>query len=120
MGWSLNLRRNALGDQIGIAERFSVANAHHPITLGHKPGVTLGVAQLRLGIIVPAAVDLDDKPRSVMNEVNDIAPNRRLPADMEIERAESPPKGPLTGGHLIPETAGAFDDAGCMSRPRRF
>nr|WP_233282151.1 hypothetical protein [Caulobacter vibrioides] len=58
----LNFRQDALGHEIRIAERLTVADTHDAIPLGRKPGVARGVVQLSFRMIMPAAVDFDDEP----------------------------------------------------------
>ena len=102
MGVSLNLRRDALGHEIRIAECFPVANAHDPVALFGEPHVPLRVMQLSFWVIVPPAIDFDDKAGAMVNEVGDIATDWRLPADVEIQRAKGFPKGPFAGRHILP------------------
>lgn len=63
-------------------------------------------------MIVPAAVDFDHELRAVMDEVGDIAANRRLAAYVKIEGAEGLPEDPFADGHFLAETTRAFDGAG--------
>ena len=70
-----------------IAKRLAVPDAHDAIPLRGQPGISLGVTALSFGVIMPAAVDLDHQPRAVMDEVGDIATDRRLTADVEIHGA---------------------------------
>nr|WP_299017226.1 hypothetical protein [uncultured Caulobacter sp.] len=84
MGVSLNLRRDALGHEIRIAERFPIADTHDPIALPCEPFVAFGVLQLGFGVIMPAAVNFNDETRAMMNEISDIATDRRLSTDVEL------------------------------------
>jgi hypothetical protein len=78
----VDFRRDTLGHDIRIAERLAIANPHDTVALLGEPGVSLGVTQLGFWVIVPTAIDFNDEARAVVNEVSDIAADRRLPADM--------------------------------------
>lgn len=71
-------------------------------------------------MVVPPAVDLDHETSAVMHEVGDITPDRRLAANVKVQRSEGFPKNPLGGRHIFPKTPGALDGARRMSRSRRF
>ena len=120
MGVALNFRRNALGHEIRIAERFPIADTHDPIALPSKPFVAFGIMQFGFGVIMPAAVDFNDETRAMMNEVGDVATDWRLPANMELQRTKGFPKSSFVNSHPLAETTGALDGAGDVTRSWRF
>src|SRR5699024_8099826 len=74
-----------------------------------------GVPRLRLIGRVLAAVDLDNHAPGVADEVQDIAPERRLPADVEAPIAEQPqprPQPRLLRRQLLAKMPRALDGHG--------
>jgi hypothetical protein len=64
---------------------------------------------------VLAAIDLDNQPRVVTHEINNVAPERDLPTEpvrINLARPDQTPDGPLGIGHLPPQGAGPVVGAG--------
>jgi hypothetical protein len=103
-----------LGDHLRRAQRFTVPDAHHLITLARQPRVTPGVATLRLIAVVPRAVDLDDQARAMMGEVRDVSADGGLPTNVKIQLAELSPQSLLRERHFAAKSLRPGDRAGRM------
>jgi hypothetical protein len=68
---------------------------------------------MKLGLrqIMTPAIDLDHQLRAVMDEIDDVAPQRGLASDVKIEWAKRLPKRALAGGHVPAQSPGALDGA---------
>jgi hypothetical protein len=83
--------------------------------LALQPRITFKIMQLRIRQIVPRTVDFDHKRTSVTGEINDIATNRGLPPDAQVEPSQFFPEQLLRQGHRLAEVTRATDRARSMT-----
>jgi len=66
----------------GVREYIGVPEAKDRESLGLEPTIPHGVTLAVRGLFVVAAVEFDDDPWVVRNEVDDVRPDRRLTAKL--------------------------------------
>jgi hypothetical protein len=113
-GWPLNLRRDTLGDVVRIFIGLAVAHPHDPVALHIQPSVAFGVMQLCLRQVMATAIHFYNDLCIVMGEVGDVAADRSLSADVQVQRSQSFPQSLLADGHVSAQPSSAADRAGCV------
>src|SRR5690606_10313909 len=89
-----------------------VGEAHHPVSFGLQPPLSLGVAKGHVRPLVDPAVNFHDQPSSMANEIYYIRAYRRLMAEPEGEAAKMLPQARLRMGRFRPHSPGAICSTG--------
>jgi hypothetical protein len=74
-------RKDRLDDTAEIRHDLRVPEAQHEIASVSQPGVPQCVAAGLPGPLMSATVELDYQPGRMAGEIDDIRPDRRLPAE---------------------------------------
>src|ERR1043165_4692030 len=100
-------RKNYFQDAISIGQNIRIPEAENPVAFRLEPTIALDVAFV---LRVLSAVDFDDQVSLVTDEIDNEAPNGRLPAEAKAAQPMSAQRRPstlLSGGHLAPQCLGA-------------
>ena len=101
---------DGFADDVEVCDDVSVPESQHFETEFGESGVAHSVS-LGVGVLDP--VNFDDEAFWIADEINDIAVNRFLPAELPREvMPQACPQQNLGLGHLLPQ------DSGNASRPR--
>jgi hypothetical protein len=84
-----------------IKQRILVFDSNHGVAALLKPGFAFRVTRGDGGVVVNAAIDLDDQPRSMTNKVHDVGAKWRLATEMgsvEVKLPQRLPKSLFSQG----------------------
>lgn len=77
-GASSNSSEDHLNHAAGVRHRCFVEEPHNPVPSACQPKVALDIASRNLGQVMHAAIQFNDQPMPVANEVDDVGPEGRL------------------------------------------
>ena len=97
---------------LGVREHIGIPEAKDRESLASKPPIPHGVTLAVTWLSVLAAVEFDDDPWVVRNEIDDVRPDRRLTAKLhprDLAAAEAAPQCGLCIGRALAERSSDGD-----------